>query len=63
MAVIAHEMDLTMGLFEIGKLRDFRSLPDTCWLECVQPKSMMGCDLRCSPLFGKISGAIYNHLQ
>lgn len=47
MAVIAHEMDLTMGLLEIGKLCDYRSLPDTCWLESVQPKSMMGCDLRC----------------
>ncbi len=33
MAVIAHEMDLKMGLFEISKLHDYWSLPGACWLE------------------------------
>lgn len=42
MAVIAHEMDLTTGLFEISKRCDYRSLPGECWLESVQSKSMMG---------------------
>ncbi len=33
MAVIAHEMDLKMGLFEISKLHDYWSLPGAYWLE------------------------------